>query len=375
MTSGSGPLVGLKVIELAAVGPGPHAAMLLADYGADIVRIDRPGGEQLGRPDATDAMLRGRRRVSANLKTDEGKQTLFRLVEHADVILEGYRPGAAERLGVGPDDLLAVNPRLVYARATGWGQDGPYSNRGGHDINYLSLTGALNALGHANETPPPPLNLVGDYGGGSMLLLAGVLAALWSAGRTGKGQVIDAAMVDGVVTLSQKIWSLLAQDRWVDARESNMIDGHAPWYRTYRCADDRFMAVGAVEGKFYANLLKGLGLEAEPLPAQRDSTGYPELTKRFEDVFATRTRDEWTAIFDELDACTTPVLSWGEAPSHPQIHERQSIVHAHGSYQAAPAPRFSGTPLILPEPLGDLLPVEDVLADWAPATTGVGDHD
>jgi alpha-methylacyl-CoA racemase len=359
-----GPLSGLKVIELAAVGPGPHAGMFLADYGADVVRIDRPGGEQLGRPDATDPMLRGRRRVEANLKCDEGKQTLFRLVEHADVLLEGYRPGVAERLGVGPADLHAINPKLVYARATGWGQQGPYANWGGHDINYLSLTGALNALGRRDECPPPPLNLVGDYGGGSMLLLTGLLAAVWHAERTGQGQVVDAAMVDGVVSLSQKIWSFLAQDRWTDERDNNMIDGHAPWYRTYRCADGKFMAVGAVEAKFYANLLLGLGLDAADLPAQRDESGYPELTKRIEDAFATRTRDEWAAIFDELDACTTPVLSWGEAPHHPQIAERASIVHAHGAYQAAPAPRFSGTPLDLPEPMQDPIPVDDVLKGW-----------
>jgi alpha-methylacyl-CoA racemase len=360
-----GPLSGLKVIELAAVGPGPHAGMFLADYGADVVRIDRHGGEQLGRPDATDPMLRGRRRVEANLKTDEGRQTLFRLVEHADVLLEGYRPGVAERLRVGPADLHSVNPKLVYARATGWGQEGPYATWGGHDINYLSLTGALNALGSKDECPPPPLNLVGDYGGGSMLLLTGLLAALWHAQRTGRGQVVDAAMVDGVVSLSQKIWSFLAQDRWTDERDANMIDGHSPWYRTYRCADGKFMAVGAVEAKFYANLLAGLGLDPVELPAQRDESGYPELTKRLEDAFATRTRDEWAAIFDELDACTTPVLSWGEAPHHRQIAERASIVHAHGAYQAAPAPRFSGTPLHLPVPMQDPIPVERVLEGWA----------
>lgn len=365
MQNKPGPLSGLKVIELSAVGPGPHAAMFLADFGADVVRIDRPGGEQLGRPDATDPMLRGRRRVDANLKTDEGRQTLFRLVEHADVILEGYRPGVAERLGVGPDVLLGVNPRLVYARATGWGQEGPYANWGGHDINYMSLTGALNALGRADECPPPPLNLVGDYGGGSMLLLAGVLAAVWNAGRTGRGQVVDAAMVDGVVALSQKIFSFLAQDRWVDRRESNTIDGHSPWYRTYRCADGKFMAVGAVEGKFYANLLTGLGLADADLPAQRDETGYPLLHKTFEEAFATRSRDEWAAVFDELDACTTPVLSWTEAPHHRQIRGRASIVRANGAYQSAPAPRFSGTPLDLPAPMADPIAVDDVLADWA----------
>lgn len=366
MSTDNGPLAGLKVVELAAVGPGPHAGMVLADLGADIVRIDRPGGEQLGRPDASDPMLRGRRRVGANLKTEEGRQTLFRLVEHADVLLEGYRPGVAERLGVGPDELLSVNPRLVYARATGWGQEGPLADRGGHDLNYLSLTGALHAIGRRDECPPPPLNLVGDYGGGSMLLLAGVLAGLWHAQRTGRGQVVDAAMVDGVVSLSQKIWSLLAQDRWVDARESNFIDGHAPYYRTYRCADGGFMAVAAIEGKFYAQLLQGLGLDPSEVPDREDRHVWGQLAARFEEAFAARPRAEWEKIFADLDACTTPVLSWGEAPQHPQIAERGSIVHAHGAYQAAPAPRFSRTPAVLPEPMADPVPLDEVLADWTP---------
>ncbi|MHC1562495.1 CaiB/BaiF CoA transferase family protein [Actinomycetospora sp. C-140] len=361
-----GPLDGLKVVELAAVGPGPHAGMYLADLGADIVRIDRPGGEQIGRPDASDPMLRGRRRVDADLKTDEGRATLRALVEHADVVLEGYRPGVVERLGVGPDELLAVNPRLVYARATGWGREGPLADRGGHDLNYLSLTGALHALGAADACPPPPLNMVGDYGGGSMLLLTGVLAGLWHAARTGRGQVVDAAMIDGVVGLSQKVWSLLAQDRWVDARESNVIDGHAPYYRTYRCADGGFMAVAAIERKFYAQLLDGLGLDSADVPDRDDRHAWGRLAARFEDVFATRTRPEWEAVFADLDACTTPVLSWSEAPHHPQIAARGSIVHAHGAHQAGPAPRFSATPPALPAPMADPIPLDHVLAGWAP---------
>ena len=255
-TDGAGPLAGLRVIELAAVGPGPFAAMILADLGADVVRVDRPGGRQLGRPDASDPMLRGRRRVDANLKTEPGRETVFRLIPQADVLMEGYRPGVAERLGVGPAECLSVNPRLVYARATGWGQTGPLAQRAGHDINYMALTGALNAIGPRDQCPPPPLNLVGDYGGGGMLLLAGILAALWHAGRSGRGQVVDAAMVDGVSLLSQKVWSWLAQGLWTDEREANFIDGYAPWYRTYACADGRFMAVGAIEPQFYAELLR-----------------------------------------------------------------------------------------------------------------------
>jgi alpha-methylacyl-CoA racemase len=365
MADEQGPLAGLRVIELAAVGPGPHAGMILADLGADVVRIDRPGGTQLGRPDASDPMLRGRRRVTANLKTEAGRDTVLRLVRRADVLMEGYRPGVAERLGVGPDVCLDLNPRLVYARATGWGQTGPLAQRGGHDINYMSVTGALNAIGRRGECPPPPLNLVGDYGGGSMLLLAGLLAALWNAQRSGHGQVVDAAMVDGVSLLSQKVWSWLAQGLWTDEREANFIDGHAPWYRTYACADGKFMAVAAIEPQFYQQLLTGLGLAAGELPPQRDPAGYPVLAKRFEAVFASRTRDEWAAIFAGLDACTTPVLSWSEAPSHPQLAERATMVTAHGVTQVAPVPRFSRTQTQLPAPMSDPEPVEDVLAAWS----------
>lgn len=364
-TDGAGPLAGLRVIELAAVGPGPFAAMILADLGADVVRVDRPGGRQLGRPDASDPMLRGRRRVDANLKTEPGRETVFRLIPQADVLMEGYRPGVAERLGVGPAECLSVNPRLVYARATGWGQTGPLAQRAGHDINYMALTGALNAIGPRDQCPPPPLNLVGDYGGGGMLLLAGILAALWHAGRSGRGQVVDAAMVDGVSLLSQKVWSWLAQGLWTDEREANFIDGYAPWYRTYACADGRFMAVGAIEPQFYAELLRRLGLDGEDLPPQRDPGGYPVLAKRFEEVFATRTRDEWAAVFGGLDACTTPVLSWHEAPHHPHVTERQTIVTADGTTQVAPAPRFSRTPAGLPPPMADPAAIDDVLAGWA----------
>jgi alpha-methylacyl-CoA racemase len=357
----------LRVVELAGVGPGPHAAMILADLGADVIRIDRPDGQQLGRPDASDPMLRGRRRVDANLKTEHGRQTVLRLVRHADVLMEGYRPGVAERLGVGPAECLAVNPRLVYARATGWGQTGPLAHRAGHDINYMSVTGALNAIGRADECPPPPLNLVGDYGGGGMLLLAGVLAALWNAGRSGRGQVVDAAMVDGVSLLSQKIWSWMAQGLWTDEREANFIDGHAPWYRTYACAGGKFMAVGAIEPRFYAEFLRGLGLAGEDLPAQRDPSGYPILAKRFAEVFATRTRDEWAAVFAGLDACTTPVLSWHEAPYHPHLADRRTIVTANGATQVAPAPRFSRTPAGLPDPMSEPVDVDDVLTGWEEA--------
>lgn len=365
MSTATGPLAGLKVVELAGIGPGPHAAMVLADLGADVVRVDRPsGGLQLGDP-AVDPTLRGRRRVSADLKDPAGRETVLRLVEHADVLLEGYRPGVTERLGVGPADCHARNPRLVYGRMTGWGQDGPLAPRAGHDINYIALTGALHAIGRAGDRPVPPLNLVGDFGGGSMLLLVGVLAALWEAQRSGRGQVVDAAMVDGSSLLVQMVWGMLAQDMWRDERGSNLLDGHAPFYDTYTCADGRHVAVGALEPQFYAALLAGLGLDGEDLPAQYDQSGWPALRARFTEVFATRTRDEWAEVFAGTDACVTPVLSFAEAREHPHLAARGTIVERDGVPQAAPAPRFSRTAPAVPGPLADPEPVEQVLADWS----------
>jgi alpha-methylacyl-CoA racemase len=364
----SGPLHGLKVVELAGIGPGPHAAMVLADLGADVVRVDRPsGGLQLGGgPDtAPDPTLRGRRRVAANLKEAAGREAVLRLVEHADVLLEGYRPGVAERLGVGPDDCRARNPRLVYGRMTGWGQDGPLAARAGHDINYISLTGALHAIGRAGERPVPPLNYVGDFGGGSMLLVVGVVAALWEAQRSGRGQVVDAAMVDGAALLSQMFWGFLARGAWRDERGSNVLDGHAPFYDTYTCADGRHVAVGALEPQFYAALLDGLGLAGADLPAQHDRARWPELRERLTAAFATRTRDEWAAAFDGTDACVTPVLAFGEVAAHPHLAVRGTVVERDGVPQAAPAPRFSRTPTGVPGRAAEPEPVERVLADWA----------
>ena len=362
----TGPLAGLKVVELAGIGPGPHAAMVLADLGADVVRVDRPsGGLQLGSPEAPDPTLRGRRRVAADLKDPAGREAVLRLVEHADVLLEGYRPGVTERLGVGPADCHARNPRLVYARMTGWGQDGPMAARAGHDITYISLTGALHAIGRAGERPVPPLNLVGDFGGGSMLLVVGVLSALWEAQRSGVGQVVDAAMVDGVSLLAQMMWGLRSQGLWTDGREENVLDGHAPFYDTYTCADGRHVAVGALEPQFYAAFLAGLGLDGQELPAQYDRNGWPVLRARFAEVFATRTRDEWAEVFAGTDACVTPVLAFGEVAEHPHLAARATIVERDGVPQAAPAPRFSRTPASTPA--GPTAPesVEQVLTDWA----------
>jgi len=366
MGTGAGPLRGLRVVELAGIGPGPHAAMVLADLGADVVRVDRPSGAlHVGNPALPDPTLRGRRRVRADLKDTDGRESVLRLVNHADVLLEGYRPGVAERLGVGPVDCHARNPRLVYGRITGWGQDGPMAQQAGHDINYVSLTGALHGIGRAGDRPVLPLNLVGDFGGGSMLLLVGVLAALLEARASGRGQVVDAAMVDGASLLMQMTWALHGQGQWADARETNLLDGGTPYYDTYTCADGRYVAVGPLEPRFYAQLLDGLGLDPATLPAQHDVSGYPVLRERFTAAFATRTRDEWVAVFAGTEACVTPVLALGEVAEHPHLKARGTVVAPDGVPQAAPAPRFSHTPTTLPGPPAEPEDVEAVLADWA----------
>jgi alpha-methylacyl-CoA racemase len=361
----AGPLTGVRVVELAGLGPAPHAAMLLADLGADVVRVERPAGGLRLAPATADYLLRGRRSVAADLKSAAGRALVLDLAARADVLVEGFRPGVTERLGVGPQDCLARNPRLVYGRMTGWGQEGPLAARAGHDINYISLTGALHALGRAGEPPPPPLNLVGDFGGGSMLLVVGVLAALWERERSGRGQVVDAAMVDGASVLLQMTWALRAMGIWTDRRASNLLDGGAPFYDTYACADGRYVAVGALEPEFYAALLAGLGLAGEDLPRQLDQSGWPRLRSRFTEVFASRTRDEWAAAFADTDACVTPVLSFEEVGEHPHLTARETLIDLDGVVQAAPAPRFSRTvpdqPSPPPEPGGD---TEAVLRDW-----------
>ena len=361
----SGPLNGLRVVELAGIGPGPHAAMVLADLGADVVRVERPSGGldiTAGKPDH---LLRGRRSVAADLKTAEGRDLVLRLVSKADVLLEGLRPGVAERLGVGPEHCHAVNPALVYGRMTGWGQDGPLASRAGHDINYISLTGALHALGRADERPAAPLNLVGDFGGGSMFLVTGVLAALWERQRSGQGQVVDAAMVDGASVLMQMMWALRGAGAWTDERGANLLDTGAPFYDTYTCADGRWVAVGALEPQFYAALLAGLGLDGEDLPAQLDRSGWPALRARFTEVFLTRTRDEWAEAFAETDACVTPILAFDEASGHPQLAARDTIITVDGVPQAAPAPRFSRTSTAFPTPPPTRSAAPDaVVADW-----------
>jgi alpha-methylacyl-CoA racemase len=361
----SGPLSGLRVVELAGIGPGPHAAMVLADLGADVVRVERPGAGSDPAGGRPDHLLRNRRSVSADLKTDAGRELVLRLAARADVLLEGFRPGVAERLGVGPRQCHAVNPALVYGRMTGWGQDGPLAARAGHDINYISLTGALHAIGRAAERPAVPLNLVGDFGGGSMFLVTGVLAALWERQRSGQGQVVDAAMVDGASVLAQMMWAFRGVGSWTDERGANLLDGGAPFYDTYTCADGRWIAVGALEPQFYAEFLAGLGIAGEDLPDQLDRSGWPRLRARFAEVIAGKPRDEWAEIFAGTDACVSPVLSFGEVAAHPHMAARESVISVGAVPQAAPAPRFSRTPAAKPAPPPPPgADTEAVLADW-----------
>ncbi|MFZ0718365.1 CaiB/BaiF CoA transferase family protein, partial [Mycobacterium sp.] len=314
----AGPLTGLRVIELAGIGPGPHAAMILGDLGADVVRVDRPGAA------GSDPMLRNRRFVIADLKSEEGRALVLKLVAKADVLIEGYRPGVTERMGLGPEDCAEVNERLIYGRMTGWGQTGPRSKQAGHDINYISLNGVLHAIGRANEKPVPPLNLVGDFGGGSMFLLLGILSALFERQTSGKGQVVDAAMIDGSSVLVQMMWGMRALGLWTDERGTNMLDTGAPYYDTYECADGRYVSVGAIESQFYAAMLAGLGLDPADLPAQNDRSRWPELRAKFTEVFASRDRDHWAKVFADSDACVTPILAFGEVETEPHITERNT---------------------------------------------------
>ncbi len=341
-----GPLTGLRVLEFEAIGPGPFCGMLLADMGADVLLVDRPQDPGLGleRERWCNVMLRGRRSITLDLKRPEAVAVVLSLVGKADAVIEGFRPGVMERLGLGPDVLLARNPKLVYGRMTGWGQDGPLAARAGHDIDYIALSGALHAIGHAGHAPVPPLNLVGDFGGGGMLLGFGMVCALLEAQRSGKGQVVDAAMVEGASLLSTMFWGLQAAQRWNDTRGDNILDSGAPWYDTYQTSDRKYVAIGAIEPKFYAELLDRMGLAGEKLPDQDDRAGWPALRARFAAVFATKTRDEWCRVFDGSDACFAPVLSFAESAMHPHAIARRGHVAVGKVTQPAPAPRFSRTP-------------------------------
>ncbi|MFH6784533.1 MULTISPECIES: CaiB/BaiF CoA transferase family protein [Methylobacterium] len=346
-----GPLAGLRIVEFAGIGPGPFAAMLLADMGADLVRLDRPGGAD---PYSKTVVSRGRPTVTVDLKDPADAAGTLALLERADALIEGFRPGVMERLGLGPDAVLARNPRLVYGRMTGWGQDGPLAKSAGHDITYLAVTGALAAIGPA-EHPVPPLNLVGDYGGGALYLVTGILAALLSAGRTGRGQVVDAAICDGAASLMAMFSELASQGRWTDQREANLLDGGAPWYRTYPCADGRHVAIGPLEPQFYALFRRLAGLDADPDFDRRDDPEmWPVLRAKLEAVFLTRTRDEWCNLLEGTDACVAPVLTLSEAPGHPHLAARETFVTHDGTVQPAPAPRFSGTPSAIRSPSGPL---------------------
>ncbi|MFC9503228.1 CaiB/BaiF CoA transferase family protein [Streptomyces sp. NPDC057002] len=363
-TPGHGPLTGVRVVELAGIGPGPFAAMLLADLGADVVRVDRPGGPGLAIDPAYDVTNRNKRSVVVDLKSPDGPGHVLDLAARADILVEGYRPGVAERLGVGPEVCHARNPRLVYGRMTGWGQDGPLAERAGHDIAYIAPTGTLGMIGRPDEPPAVPANLLGDYAGGSLYLVVGVLAALNHARATGTGQVVDAAIVDGTAHLATMIHGMLAAGGWQDRRGANLLDGGCPYYGTYETADGRHMAVGALEPQFYEEFLTLLGVE-DQATARKDVTRWGELREQIAVRFKTRTRDEWTAVFEGSDACVAPVLSLREAPHHPHLAARGTFTDHGGITQPAPAPRFSATPTsVRTGPARPGADTADVARDW-----------
>jgi alpha-methylacyl-CoA racemase len=363
-----GPLDGVKILEIAGIGPGPFAAMMLADMGADIIRVDRAQSVMGGDPAAppSDVLNRGRRSVGIDLKNPDGVATLLDLVESADALIEGFRPGVAERLGFGPDICLARNPKLVFGRMTGWGQTGPYAQAAGHDINYIALAGALEPLGRAGEKPTPPLNLVGDFGGGGMLLAFGVVCALLEAKSSGQGQVVDAAMVDGSAVLMTMFHAFSAMGIWEPERGTNLLDTGAHFYDVYETSDAKFVSIGSIEPQFYAELLRLTGLDADAtMPRQQDRTQWPALKERFTELFLTKSRDEWCEIMEHTDVCFAPVLSIAEAPQHPHNVERGTFVERNGVVQPAPAPRFSRTVAEIQRPPSFAgQHTDEALADW-----------
>jgi alpha-methylacyl-CoA racemase len=363
----AGPLAGLRVIEMVGLGPCPFAAMMLADMGAEVIRIDRKSASGAGGPfpmlgTKYDVMARNRSSLALDLKHPQARDVLMQLVDKADVLLEGFRPGVMERLGLGPDECSARNPRLVYGRVTGWGQDGPLAQAAGHDINYIALSGMLHAMGRGDTPPAPPLNLVGDFGGGGMMLAFGVVCAVLEARQSGKGQVVDAAMTDGAALLGAMMYGLRAFGMWRGERESNMLDGGAPFYDTYACADGKFVAVGAIEPQFYAQLLALCGAIDPDLHEQWNQRDWPRLKQKFAALFKSRTRDDWCALLEGTDACFAPVLDMAEAPAHPHNQARGTFVDVDGVSQPAPAPRFSRTATGKVEPPG--ADSTGILADW-----------
>ena len=363
----SGPLAGVRVVEIAGIGPGPFCAMMLADMGAEVLRIDRLGPADLGLPvePRFSVLTRGRRSVALDLKQPAAIAAVKRLVVKADALIEGFRPGVMERLGLGPDECLTANPRLVYGRMTGWGQEGPMAPAAGHDINYIALAGVLHSIGRRGSAPVPPLNLVGDFGGGGMYLAFGVVCALLEAGRSGRGQVVDAAMVDGAASLAAAVFGLRAKGMWNDERGDNILDSGAPWYDVYETQDGKYVAIGSIEGRFYGELLRLTGLTGEALPPQWEKARWGELRARLTEVFKQKTRDEWCRIMEGSDVCFAPVLSLTEAPAHPHNRARGTFVEVDGVPQPGPAPRFSRTPgAIGRPPAAPGQHTEEALRDW-----------
>jgi alpha-methylacyl-CoA racemase len=362
-----GPLSGIKIVEMAGIGPGPMCAMLLSDMGAEVLRIDRLQDAGLGikRDPRFDLMNRGRRNVAVDVKSSGGRETVLKLTEQADAVIEGFRPGVMERLGLGPDVCLARNPALVYGRMTGWGQDGTVAHAAGHDINYIALTGALNSVGEHGGPPVVPLNLFGDFGGGALYLAFGVACGIIEARQSGQGQVVDAAMTDGCASLMTMFYGMMANGSWTDARGSNAVDGGSHFYTVYETKDGKYVSIGSIEAKFYAELLAKTGLSHSDLPAQFEQSEWPAMKQRFTEIFKTKTRDEWTEIMEGSDVCFAPVLNLSEAPSHPHNMARQTFVSVDGVTQPAPAPRFSRTiPQIQRPPARRGEHTDEALTDW-----------
>lgn len=372
-----GPLAGLRIVELAGIGAGPHCAMMLADMGAEVVRVDRPAASGLGVPiePKFDLVLRGRRSLAVDLKSEAGRDTVLRLIDQADALIESFRPGVTERMGLGPEVCLKRNPRLVYGRLTGWGQDGPYAQMAGHDINYIALSGALHAIGPGDGPPLPPLNLVGDFGGGAVYCAFGMVSALLHAQRTGQGQVVDAAMVDGAAALLTMVVGFQRGGIWSSRRGDNIVDGGAPYYGAYETSDGRYVAIGAMEDKFYELLLAKLGLADDPgMRPHTDRARWAYQRERFAACFKAKSREEWCALLEGTDTCFAPVLTMEEAGNHPHIRARQTYADLHGVNQPAPCPRFSetqSTPAIPPAKLGEHS--RDVLADWGFTASAIDD--
>lgn len=364
----SGPLTGLKVIELAGIGPAPMCGMMLSDMGAEVVRVDRLADAGLGiaMPKKYNLLGRGRRSIALDLKKPESIEALLKLIDKADVVLEGFRPGVMERLGLGPDICLERNPRLVFARVTGWGQEGPLSKSAGHDLNYIALSGALHAIGRSNDEPPtPPLNLVGDFGGGTMFVLTGILAALFEVNKSGQGQVVDAGMVDGALSLMTSIYGMFASGVQTDQRASNILDSGSHFYNTYETKDGLYVSIGSIETKFYAELLEKMQIDPDSMAPQMERESWPAMTEKLKELFLTKTRDEWCAIMENTDICFAPVLSLEEAPEYPHNKERNAFVEVEGVMHPAPAPRFSATPSSIKGPTpktGEH--TEEVMLDW-----------